>query len=96
MAISNRTAQVLRESLADLAAAQDLVTALNGAASPQAPVVPVVITYTASASSYTPVGTLTIANGGTPTNTELLELCLELKRNITQLEAVLVGAGIVS
>src|SRR4051812_45730382 len=99
MAISNQTRRYLEVALTNKGAAKEIVTALNsgaGASSPSSPVVPVAITYTASASAYAADGTLTIANGSTPTVAELLDFCIELRANIVSLQAVLHSHGLTS
>ena len=54
------------------------------------------ITYTAGTPSHTLTGTLTIAQGGTPTVDELLEFCEELKTQTNGILAAMRGVGILA
>lgn len=49
-------------------------------------VTPVTVTYTAANPNITPDGAITIANGGTPSVSELLQFCVELNAKIAALQ----------
>jgi len=54
------------------------------------------ITYTGNDPSITPDGAVTVADGSTPTVSELLELCEELTAQTNAILAALRGVGIVA
>ena len=49
-------------------------------------VAPIAVTYTTADPGITPDGAITIANGGTPTVSELLQFCVELNAKIAALQ----------
>ncbi len=64
---------------------------------PQAPSVPVAVTFTAGGTPTeytTPTGALTVANSAAPTAGELLKYCDELRGNVLQLQAILTAQGL--
>ena len=56
----------------------------------------IAITYTTADPSITPDGAVTVANGGTPTVAELLELCEEIIANQNAIIDALQAFGIVA
>ncbi len=62
---------------------------------PQAAVSAVAITYTTNDPEVTPNGAVTVADGDTPTVSELLELVEELNAKITALNGVMAAYGLV-
>lgn len=57
-------------------------------------VTPVAITYTTGNPNITPDGAITIANGATPTVSELLQFCVELNTKVDALADALADRGI--
>lgn len=55
-----------------------------------------ITTYSSNDPSITPDGTITVADGGTPTVDELLEFCEELSAKLDAVLAALRGAGIIA
>jgi len=101
--ITQRLRNCLKVALGNPGAEAEIESVLNTVLTPVAdidpitggktPVVPVVVTYTASPP---PAATdaMTIAAGATPTNVELLNFCVNLQANVASLQAVLHASGI--
>lgn len=100
MSLSSRTAQILTEALADLAAGTEVAAAINAAANtavvPSTAVAPITVTFTANTpmTYTTPTGAFTVADGTAPTVVELLRFCDELRGKIIALQAVLHNQGL--
>ncbi len=102
MALSSRTKLILTEALADQTAGNEVVNKLNSAVvsayspTPQAPVVPVAVTYTSGSAPTITGDAITVADSTTPTVVELHAYCTALKANIASIEAVLLANGLVT
>lgn len=96
MSIKASTLRLLGIALTSTSAAKDLASAAGGSLSGSAPAAttPVAVTYTASADTYTAIGSLTIAAGATPTVVELLHYLKEHQKQITAIQSALTARGI--
>jgi hypothetical protein len=97
MAVTQRTKMILNEALCDATAAAELVAGLEVGETQQSAIAAVTVTATTNAASLPPVvGTVTIADGSSATNVELLHFCEELNAQINTIRAALKGYGVTS
>lgn len=95
MALTSDTKQRLAIACASQAAADEIeAKALD--VTTQAAVADLTVAYTAGNPNIVPNGTVTIANGATPTVAELLEAVEELKAKLNTTLARLRAAGIIA
>jgi hypothetical protein len=97
MSLKSRTLAYLKLALSDNAAANDIAANSGGGGlvgTAPAATIPVAVTYTASADSYSAGGALTIAAGATPTVVELLHYIKELQKQITAIQTKLTARGV--
>ena len=97
MALSAHAQRILRDVFADPSTSKEVIDALGATmASKSSPVQPVAVTYTTGNPNYTASGAVTVANGASPTNAELLDIALELRANVASLQAILHSHGLTS
>lgn len=100
MGLSTKTKTAIKRSIfpqsasAEVIAAVDASTAATGGLAPSTAAVHTVVTWSAATPAYAADGTLTIANGGTPTVVELQSFLAEVQRELAAINAILLAQGI--
>lgn len=95
MSLSGDTRRRLTIACASDAASKELAARTLNTTAPQAAIANLTLAYTANNPNIVPNGTVTFANGSTPTVAELLEAVAELNAKLNAALAALRTAGII-